>query len=236
MSIYHFILQLVGNEKLVGTTNTFVSKASAINSSEVSSELNSHSFGGLLDGLIACGLLSLLTQNKSLANKVSAFRGAVLHTDTVSSIYENYKNAVKHVQKHAANGSQAQVQNRAELTYDYQLKIVKAMIASAKISGHINAAEKQRIFKAIAKMEISSEHKGVVFELLNTSISINEISRDIESIQHKSEIYLASCIVSYPQKASERQHLDKLAQALTLTEEMVFEIESNAIQVIACAA
>ena len=52
----------------------------------------------------------------------------------------------------------------------------------------------------------------------------------------KAEVYLASCLVITPDHPAERAHLDNLAMALQLPEELSRQLEQQASQALAEAA
>lgn len=112
----------------------------------------------------------------------------------------------------------------------FDLYLVKAMIAAAKADGHIDAEEQQRIFKAVDQMDLSSEAKAMLFDLLNKDIPIDEIARGANGLEQKTELYLASCLVINPDHPSGQVHLEKLALALELPEGLTDHLQSQAHQ------
>ena len=107
----------------------------------------------------------------------------------------------------------------------FELTLVKAVIVAAKADGHIDEIEQQRIFKAAEQMDITTEMKGRVFDLLRQQISMEELTKGINAIEQMSEIYLASCIAITPDHTSEQAHLDQLASALELPEDLANELQ-----------
>jgi hypothetical protein len=66
--------------------------------------------------------------------------------------------------KNVANENEQITANDTPLSVDFQLVLIKAMIAAAKADGHINNEEQQRIFNAVDTIQLSYEVKGLVFE------------------------------------------------------------------------
>jgi uncharacterized membrane protein YebE (DUF533 family) len=75
---------------------------------------------------------------------------------------------------------------------------------------------------------LSAEEKGIVFDSLQKDISIDELVNGIDSLEIKTEIYLASCLVIDLDQPSERKHLDELGLALALPKELLQQIEWQA--------
>ena len=114
--------------------------------------------------------------------------------------------------------------------------MIKAMIAAARADGHIDAQEQARIFQAVEQMNLSSEHKGIIFDYLQKDLPLQELVSGADSIERKTELYLASCLVIDPDEASERAHLDQLASALQLPAELQQQLEWQAQQAFSEAA
>lgn len=119
---------------------------------------------------------------------------------------------------------------------DFQLQLIKAMIAAAQADGHIDATEQQRIFTAVEEMDVSTEVKGVIFDLLQQQITVEELAVDAETIEQRSELYLASCLVIDPDHPSEQAHLEQLAAVLELPEGLAQQLQWQAQRAMADAA
>lgn len=115
-------------------------------------------------------------------------------------------------------------------TIEFQLLLVKAMIAAAKADGHIDDVEQQRILKAVSSMDLSAQDKGRVFELMNNPINMDEFANPSLSVEQKSEIYLASCLAITPDHPSEQVHLTNLQRVLNLPEGLPKALQEQAEQ------
>lgn len=118
----------------------------------------------------------------------------------------------------------------------FELTLIKAMIAAAKADGHIDSMEQQRIFKAIRQMDLSDQMKGMVFDLLEQKITVEELAKDIDKIEQKSELYLASCLAINPEHPTEQAHLARLSKTLKLPEGLAQQLQRQAQQAITEAA
>ena len=117
-----------------------------------------------------------------------------------------------------------------EVSQDFQLILIKAMIGAAKSDGHIDAIEQKRIFDAVQQMSLSNEVKSLVFDLLRQPIYIEELAHGARNIEQKSEVYLASCLAIDLDTTLEHNYLSKLATALGLPLDLAEQIKSQAKQ------
>ncbi|WP_423067325.1 tellurite resistance TerB family protein [Devosia sp. CN2-171] len=106
--------------------------------------------------------------------------------------------------------------------------LVRAMIAAAKADGQIDAEEKERIFKRLESMPLSSEEKAFVFDELGSPLDIDAVVARADTPEHASEIYAASLVAMKPDTAAERGYLDALAFKLKLPQGLVDEIHRQA--------
>jgi len=126
--------------------------------------------------------------------------------------------------------------SRRALSPDYQLLPVKAMIGAARVDGHIDQQEQQRIFLAIEQMDISTEMKGLIFDLLQKPVALDELAHADLSIDQRSELYLASCLIVDADNWQERAYLNQLASALQLPIDLAIPLQSQAQTAIERAA
>ena len=189
--------------------------------------------GGVAGGAAAGGIMALLMSNKSarkFVGKAATYGGAALLGGLAYQAYRNWQ-----------AGSSAPVESRPPaavqegdftgekvFTPDFQLTLIKAMIAAAKADGHIDAAEQQAIFRAVEELELSSQLKGLVFDLLHRPIAVHELAAGADSIEQKSEIYLASCLAIDPDHPSEQAHLQQLALVLALPDGLAEQLQRQA--------
>jgi len=106
--------------------------------------------------------------------------------------------------------------------------LVRAMIAAAKADGQIDAEEKERIFKRLETMPLSSEEKAFVFDELASPLDIDAVVARADTPEHASEIYAASLVAMTPDSAAERTYLEALAFKLKLPAGLVAEIPRQA--------
>ena len=231
--------------QFIGTTNTTQhTGGSAQNIGSTLSNLSNSIPGGLAGGAAAGGIMALLVSSRSarkFAGKAATYGGAALLGGLAYKAFQNWQLNNSH-QTAVNNGTSQNIPTQedtfttaATLSPDFQLTLIKAMIAAAKADGHIDAPEQQRIFAAIDEMDVSAQTKGVIFDLLHQPISVEELAAGAISMEQKSEVYLASSLVIDPDHPLEKAHLDQLAKALQLPHELTQQLQSQAQQAIAQA-
>jgi uncharacterized membrane protein YebE (DUF533 family) len=191
---------------------------------------------GLMGGAAAGGIMALLVGNKSarkFAGKAATFGGAAL----IGGIaFKAYKGWQQNNQSQSPQSTNPGIHNTADqmaptsISPDFQLTLMKAMIAAAKADGHIDEVEQKRIFDAIEQMALSSEIKGLVFDLLRQPIYVEELAHGAQNMEQKSEVYLASCLAIDLDSPSEYTYLAKLASALSLPLDLAEQIKFQAKQ------
>lgn len=230
MSIFNVFEQVIGNSSggVLGNQQT-----KDEGNRQQSKSNNGGLAGGLLGGVVAGGLISTLVSSKSsrkFAGTAAKYGGAALLGGAAYKMYKNWQHGQQSTETNVKSDIQVEPQLRQKMSHNYQLTVVKAMIAAARVDGHIDNEEQGKIFQAVAKMDLSSEDKGRIFDLLNQPISVEEIAPGVETMEQKAEVYFASCLVIDPNGAAEREHLNRLSSALGLPKELTCEIEQNSHQ------
>jgi uncharacterized membrane protein YebE (DUF533 family) len=240
MSIQNLLNQFMGT---TNTANHTGSRPQSIGSTF--NNLSNSIPGGLAGGVAAGGIMALLVSSKparKFAGKAATYGGAALLGGLAYKALQNWQQ--NNSRQTAVNSGTSQniptqedsFTSAGTLSPDFQLTLIKAMIAAAKADGHIDATEQQRIFKAVKEMDVSTETKGVIFDLLRQPISVEELAAGAISMEQKSEVYLASSLVIDPDHPLEQAHLDQLAKALQLPHELAQQLQSQAQQAMAEAA
>jgi uncharacterized membrane protein YebE (DUF533 family) len=190
--------------------------------------------GGLIGGAAAGGIMALMANNRKarrFAGKAATYGGAAVIGGLAYRALQNWQQDKAQATSPAAGPATVSDVKTASLpahSADFDLAVIKAMIAAARADGHTSDLEQQRIFKAVGEMDLSTEMKALVFDLLGQSITVEEITRGIESLEEKSELYLASCLVIDPDHPREFAHLDELARALELPKGLPEQLQSQA--------
>lgn len=232
MSLQNLLNQFIGSS---GTDAS--SGSTGKNIGDAVNKLSSNIPGGLAGGAAAGGIMALLMGNKSarkFAGKAATYGGAALLGGLAYKAFQNWQhNSSNQTDPVNASNTASALDERAFVSSDvmqpaFEMLLIKAMIAAAKADGHIDADEQRRIFRAVEEMSLSNEMKGMVFDLLQQQISVEELVRGIDKVEQKTELYLASCLAINPDHPSEKAHLDHLAAALELPPDLAHELQWQA--------
>jgi len=110
----------------------------------------------------------------------------------------------------------------------FELSLIRAMIGAARADGHIDAAERSRIFEQVEKAGLDAEAKAFVFDTLDAPIGVSEVAAAARTPEQAAEIYLVSCLAVDPDEAVERAYLQALAHRLKLPEGLVAHLNRQA--------
>ena len=192
--------------------------------------------GGLAGGAAAGGLMALLIGSKSarkIAGKAAGYGGAALLGGLAYKAYSNWQHNQDKPKawSDAGNGTLQASEPFEPVDTEasgFQLQLIKSMIAAARADGYIDGIEQQRIFKAVDEMDLSQDIKGMIFDLLHQPITVEEVTAGAETIEQKSEIYLASCLVMDPDHPAEHAYLERLETALGLPDGLAEQLQWQA--------
>jgi uncharacterized membrane protein YebE (DUF533 family) len=193
--------------------------------------------GNIPGGAAAGGIMALLMSSKSarkLAGKAARYGGAALLGGLAYTAYRNWQQNHGTAAAVSVDSVSSALPDRPDftgaevVTEEFQLTLIKAMIAAANADGHIDVTEQQAIFRRVEQMALSREAKGLLFDLLQRPITVQELAVDVDGIERKSEVYLASCLAIDPDRPAEQAHLDRLATALDLPDGLADELQRQA--------
>lgn len=200
---------------------------------------------GLAGGAAAGGIMALLVNNKSarkFAGTAATYGGVAILGGLAYKALKSWQHSSRDQEandistRYAIKAAEDQYISDKTLAPNFELKLIKAMIAAANADGHINQDEQERIFQTIDEMDISMEMKAQVLTLLRQPVSVDEIAQGVVDMTQKSELYLVSCLAINPDHPSEQAHLDQLAQALKFPEGLSDQIKQQAQQALIDAA
>lgn len=201
---------------------------------------------GRLAGTAAVGgVLGLLLGRKStrwFAGKAAKFGGMAVLGGLAYRAFQNWQqNQAPHKAPGAslddvADPDRAFLPQAASPEAPLELTLVRAMIAAARADGHIDEEEQQRIFEAVERMSLPSEQRAVVFDCLREGISVADLAAAVDSVEHKSQVYLAACLAVDGDDPRERAWLAALADALKLPDGLLQHLEHQAREGLASIA
>ena len=197
--------------------------------SDTLGKINSQLPGGLAGGAVAGGIMSLIMTNKSArkaAGTAATYGGAALLGGLAYKAYKNWQAG----QNDQATFSQNSFTSPEIMSSDYQLTLIKGMIGAAKADGHIDAEEQKNIYTSMDKMDLTTETKAMVFDLIRNPVSIQEIASGAHTMEQKTELFLVSSMVIDPDHPAEKQWLNNLASSLGLPKELAIQLQLQARQ------
>lgn len=110
----------------------------------------------------------------------------------------------------------------------FELALVRAMIAAARADGHVDPAERARIFEQVEKAGLDAEAKAFVFDQLDRPVAVGEIAAAAATPEQAAELYLAARLAIRPDTAQERAFLEALAHRLRLPAALVAHLDRQA--------
>jgi uncharacterized membrane protein YebE (DUF533 family) len=111
-----------------------------------------------------------------------------------------------------------------------QLILMRAMIAAAHADGHIDEAERQRIFAQVDTMDLSVQEKAMLFDELRKPLSLPEIVQQVPNAQTGIEVYAASASAIDINDPTSVAFLQSLSQQLCIPTELVESIHLQLAQ------
>jgi uncharacterized membrane protein YebE (DUF533 family) len=197
--------------------------------------------GGLAGGAAAGGLMALLVNNKKarkFAGKAATVGGAAVVGGLAFKAFQSWQQNQqgRHPQP-ASLPAETALHNEASFIEaestapGFEWTLIKAMVSIARIDGNLDSAEQQRIFKTIEEMDLPLDAKGQVFELLGRDISIDELVQGVDSLELKSELYLASCLAVELDHPAEFAYLNQLATKMGIPEDFATQLRQQAAEI-----
>lgn len=180
--------------------------------------------GGLATGALAGGVAGLLLGGKKprkIAKTALKVGGAALVGGLAYKAWRDWQ-ANKPLRRSEAPsvetppaGSPFEPKARREREDLYQA-IIRAMIAAAKVDGHVSIEEQNRIAGHLETMDIGPEHRRFIEDELAGPLDLDAVVQGANCPEQAAEIYAASLLVVDPQDAAARGYLSMLAARLEL--------------------
>jgi len=114
-----------------------------------------------------------------------------------------------------------------ELTNDFALTLVRAMIAAAKADGHIDAAERANIMNKVHEVDLGDEAEAFIRDELANPVDIDDLVAAARTEEQKVELYTATRMTIDPDTRAERGYLDLLAGRLGLPDALLEHIDAT---------
>ena len=193
--------------------------------------------GGFAGGAVTGGLLGLLLSSekaRKIAGGVAGYGGAAVLGALALKAFQNYQAGEGSVSSAAGSQQNSGNFNANDLSKNistsgpsFGLILIKSMVMAAKVDGHMDATEQQRIFSALEKSSLPADEKAIVLDALSRPVNLDEITANITNIDQAAQIYLASRIAIDPDQPAEKEYLTNLAGALKLPAALVVQLENQ---------
>ncbi len=180
---------------------------------------------GAIGGAVGGSLVTLLVGSKKgrkMAKKTAKLGGAAALGALAYKVYNDWQ---------AQQPPEAQVAPAPaapEDTPQHSMAVLRAMLAAARADGHIDDAERGRIYKAVESLGATAEVSAFVDRELARPLSPATVAAGVNCPEQAAEIYLASVLMVDEQSFMERAYLDELARELALQPELVQRLEAQA--------
>jgi uncharacterized membrane protein YebE (DUF533 family) len=114
-----------------------------------------------------------------------------------------------------------------QLSNDFALTLVRAMIAAAKADGHIDPSERANIMDKIHAVDLGGEAEAFIRDELANPVDIDDLVRAARTEEQKVELYTATRLTIDPDTRAERGYLDMLAGRLGLPDALIDHIDAT---------
>ncbi|WP_117195749.1 tellurite resistance TerB family protein [Rhizobium terrae] len=115
----------------------------------------------------------------------------------------------------------------AQLSNDFALTLIRAMIAAAKADGHIDASERANIMDKVHAVDLGSEAEAFIENELANPVDIDDLVAAARTEEQKVELYAATRLTIDPDTRAERGYLDLLAGRLGLADALIDHIDAT---------
>jgi uncharacterized membrane protein YebE (DUF533 family) len=114
-----------------------------------------------------------------------------------------------------------------QLSNDFALTLVRAMIAAAKADGHIDQSERANIMEKIHAVDLGAEAEAFIAEELANPVDLDDLVAAARTEEQKVELYTATRLTIDPDTRAERGYLDLLAGRLNLPDALIDHIDAT---------
>lgn len=108
------------------------------------------------------------------------------------------------------------------------LLVLRAMIAAAHADGHLDDAERRRIFERIDSLGLDAAEKGLLFDELRRPLQVAELAGQATTPELAAEVYAAALLAIDESQPISRAYLAELAEAMALPTALVVELHRSA--------
>ncbi|SMF06722.1 tellurite resistance TerB family protein [Neorhizobium sp. CSC1952] len=114
-----------------------------------------------------------------------------------------------------------------QLSNDFALTLLRAMIAAAKADGHIDASERANIMDKVHAVDLGAEAEAFIENELANPVDMDDLVAAARTEEQKVELYTATRMTIDPDTRAERGYLDLLAGRLGLADALIDHIDAT---------
>jgi uncharacterized membrane protein YebE (DUF533 family) len=115
--------------------------------------------------------------------------------------------------------------DHAEISEDEARTMLRAMVAATLADGLMDAAERERLYSALAAAKIGAAGRAWLDKELTEPADVDELAAGINGPEQAARIYAAARLAIDPDTLQEREFLKMLAEALDLPDEATDRLE-----------
>lgn len=117
--------------------------------------------------------------------------------------------------------------DHAEVSEDEARTMLRAMVAATLADGLMDAAERERLYSALAAANIGGAGRAWLDRELADPADVDELAAAVSSPEQAVRIYAAARLAIEPDTLQERQFLKMLAEALDVPAEAVARLDQE---------
>lgn len=117
--------------------------------------------------------------------------------------------------------------DHSEVNEDEARTMLRAMVAATMADGLMDAAERERLYSALAAAKIGAAGRAWLEKELAEPADIDELADGVNSPEQAARIYAAARLAIDPDTLQERQFLKMLAEALDVSAEAIARLDKE---------
>lgn len=189
--------------------------------------------GGMAGGALSGALMS--KKGRKVAGNLLKVGGVAAIGGLAWSAYRNYQRSQQGPAAPAQDRWQALTQSRFDVesqpAYEREaqsLLLVRAMITAANSDGHLDSAERDRIYGEVDRLRLGPAEKASLFDELRHPRPVEEIAEAAASPAVAVEVYAASLLAIDETAPHAQDYLERLRELLALPGELVAAVHEQA--------
>jgi uncharacterized membrane protein YebE (DUF533 family) len=117
--------------------------------------------------------------------------------------------------------------DHSEVDEDEARTMLRAMVAAAMADGLMDAAERERLYGALAAAQIGAAGRAWLDKELADPADVDQLAAGVSTAEQAARIYAAARLAIEPDTLQERQFLKMLAEALDVPAEAVARFDKE---------